>query len=225
MPEGPGVVSVHLTGRQLDRLPVGAGQYFVWRFRSGPGWTRGHPYSLSAAPRPDALRITVKDLGDGSAGVGRLRPGTRVLLEGPYGRLTAAARRHRRVALLGCGVGVTPLRALLEDLPYAHGDAALVYRARSAGDLLFRAELDALAQRRGAEVTYVVGPRRTDRASWLPESAGEWGDAAALHHLIPDVAERDVYLCGPDDWMAAARAAVLAAGVPAESVHEERFAW
>ena len=63
------------------------------------------------------------------------------------------------------------------------------------------------------------------RTSWLPASASAWGEAAALRHLIPDIADRDVYLCGPDGWMAAARDAALAAGVPAESIHEERFAW
>jgi DMSO/TMAO reductase YedYZ heme-binding membrane subunit len=44
------VWSIYMTGRRLDRLPVAAGQFLIWRFRSGPGWSRGHPYSLSAAP-------------------------------------------------------------------------------------------------------------------------------------------------------------------------------
>ncbi|MEO6088897.1 MAG: ferric reductase-like transmembrane domain-containing protein, partial [Umezawaea sp.] len=85
VPEGDGVVSVHLTGRALDRFPAQAGQFLAWRFLDRQGWTRGHPYSLSAAPDGRRLRITVKELGDGSRDTRTLRPGTRVLFEGPFG--------------------------------------------------------------------------------------------------------------------------------------------
>jgi predicted ferric reductase len=108
--ENDEAVSVVMTGRRLDRLPVAAGQFFIWRFLDAPGWTRGHPYSLSAAPTHDTLRITVKDLGDASRGLSHVRPGTRAAIEGPYGRLHAGARSRRKVLLLAGGIGVTPLR-------------------------------------------------------------------------------------------------------------------
>jgi predicted ferric reductase len=223
--ENPDVVSVWLHGRNLHRLPVAAGQFFTWRFLTGPGWTRGHPYSLSAAPTGDTLRITVKDLGDGSRSLGALRPGTRVAVEGPYGRLHAGVRSRRKVTLLAGGIGVTPLRALLEELPQAPGDVTLVYRASSPQELVLKDELDALAAERGARVFYAVGPRVTDRPSWLPAHAAHLSDADALRQLVPDVADHDVYLCGADAWMQAARQAALDAGVPAEHVHLERFSW
>src|ERR1035437_4884395 len=98
--ETPGVVSVHLTGRNLDRLGVRAGQFYLWRFLDGPGSSRAHPFSLSAAPRRDVLRITAKDLGAGSARLASLRPGTRVLVEGPYGRLTDTVRTKDKLTFL-----------------------------------------------------------------------------------------------------------------------------
>lgn len=91
--ESADVVTVRMTGRHLDRLAVRAGQFFVFRFLDGPGWTRGNPYSLSAPPTPDGLRITVKDLGDGSGRLTNVRPGTRVLIEGPHGCLTGSGGR------------------------------------------------------------------------------------------------------------------------------------
>ena len=128
--EGDGVVSVHLGGRHLHALHAEAGQFFVWRFLTGDGRSRGNPYSLSAAPDGDTLRITVKDLGDQSRRLGELTPGTPVVFEGPFGRLTDRARTHDRIALIGAGVGVTPLRALAEGLDYAPGDAILLHRFR-----------------------------------------------------------------------------------------------
>jgi predicted ferric reductase len=223
--ESPDVVTVHMGGRGLHRLPVQAGQFFIWRFLDGPGWSRGNPYSLSAAPRLDRVQITAKNLGDGSNRLARLRPGTKVLLEGPYGRLTGEQRVGTKVAMLACGIGITPMRALLEDLPYAPGDAVLIYRAHSEPDLVFRAELDKLAKRRGITIHYLAGSRITGRSSWLPQHAAAWRDRDALLRLVPDLPAYDVFVCGPDPWMDAACAAALDAGLPAAQLHQERFTW
>ena len=224
VPEGPGLTSVYLTGRRLSRLPVRAGQFFQWRFLDGPGWSRSHPYSLSATPYGHQLRITVKNLGDGSARIARLRPGTRALIEGPYGKLTAESYAGGPVVLLACGVGVTPLLALLGDLRYRPGEATLVYRARAEREVAFREELDWFARHRGVRVVYQLGHRATHR-SWLPAAAARFGDVPALQRIAPDIARSRVYVCGPDEWADAARAAARAAGVPADRVHTERFAW
>src|SRR5665647_1518723 len=96
--------------------------------------TRAHPYSLSAAPDGRTLRITAAHLGDGSARLARLRPGTRVAFEGPYGRLHEGVRTRRKVLLMASGIGITPMRALLEAMDQRPGDVTLVYRARSDAD-------------------------------------------------------------------------------------------
>jgi ferredoxin-NADP reductase len=222
--EGPGLTSVYLRGRRLDRLPVRAGQFFQWRFLDGPGWSRAHPYSLSATPYGDLLRITVKDLGDGSARVARLRPGTRVAVEGPYGTLTGAAYRGGPVLLLACGIGITPLLALLGDLRYGPGEATLIYRARDETEMAFREELEWFARRRGVRVFPLFGPR-ADRPSWLPAALAAGGDAAVVRRFAPDVVRSHVFICGPEAWAEAARTAVRDAGVPADRVHTELFAW
>jgi predicted ferric reductase len=222
LPEAPGVVSVYLRGERLTELRVRAGQFFTWRFLSGPGWTRAHPYSLSAAPRPDRLRITIKEVGDGSALAAGLRPGTRVLIEGPYGRLTGAGRDRDRITMIAAGIGITPLRALLEELPYRPGEATLIYRAGTPENFIFRAELDALADRRGVRIIYLPGPRASD-GSWAP--AGPDGQEPPLHGLVPDIVGHEVYICGPELWMASAANAARLIGVPEEHLHLEWFAW
>ena len=222
--EAPGVVSVHIGGRRLDRLPARAGQFFLWRFLDGPGWSRAHPFSLSAAPRTDRLRITVKDVGDGSARLTRLQPGTRVLIEGPFGAMTGAFRRRRKVLLMAAGVGITAIRALLEELDYQPGEVTLIYRVSRWDEAVFRDELDEVAQERGARVLYVEGPRGR-RKSCLSADFSHVEDRDALRHLVPDVADHDAYLCGPPAWMDAARTALREAGVPADRIRIEEFAW
>ncbi|MFF0817567.1 ferric reductase-like transmembrane domain-containing protein [Rhodococcus sp. NPDC003318] len=222
VPEGNGVVSVHMAGRALDRLPADAGQFFQWRFVDGPGWTRANPYSLSAAPDGRSLRISVKDLGDGSARTQALTPGTPVLFEGPYGRLSGRARSARRVALIGAGVGATPLRALAEGLDYGPGEATLLLRYTT--DPLFVRELQDLSARRGLQIVWLPGPRRSP-GSWLGNGMGEVDDRTALTYWAPDIADRDVYVCGPEPWTDLVRRTSRAAGVPAGRIHTENFGW
>jgi predicted ferric reductase len=222
VPEDGDVVSVHLTGRRLDRFPATAGQFCTFRFLAGAGWSRAHPYSLSAAPGPHGLRISVKALGDGSARVAALAPGTRVLVEGPYGRLTARPRTRRKVALIGAGVGITPLRALAEGLDYAPGEAVVLQR--TTGRPLFAAEFAQLAAVRGLQVLVLPGHRRAPD-SWIGEGAPPADDATLLRHWVPDVAERDVYVCGPEAWTASVRRSLHAAGVPDTTIHLEHFGW
>jgi ferredoxin-NADP reductase/DMSO/TMAO reductase YedYZ heme-binding membrane subunit len=215
VPEAPGVVSVVLAGRHLDELGAEVGQFFRVRFLSRDLWWASNPYSLSAAVLPGRMRITVKDLGGHSAALARLRPGTRVLTEGPYGALTAARRRRRKVLLVAGGIGITPLRALLQALPADPGDLTLVYRAGSARDVVFRDELDTLARLRGARVHVLTGHRR--ELGYDPLSG------ASVAADIPDLPERDVYVCGPDGMTAATVAALRQAGVPRQHIHRETF--
>jgi predicted ferric reductase len=218
--ESPGIVSIYITGRQLDALPVRSGQYFIWRFLDGhPRSWSGHPFSISSAPNGEWIRTTVKALGDDTRRLQRLRAGTPVLLEGPYGVLTGLRRTRRRVTLIAGGIGVTPLRALLEALPAKPGELTLLYRARHPRHVIFRRELDTLAERRGAKVHYLVGRRGTAELPYDPL------DAVGIEELVPDIATHDVYLCGPNEMMDRVNEALRELGVPERRIHAERFAY
>ncbi len=222
VPEGDGTWSVYMAGRRLDRLGAQAGQFFTWRFLDREGWTRGNPYSLSAAPDGTSLRISVKALGDNSARMRHLRPGTRVMVEGPFGRLSERPRTRRKVALIGAGVGMAPLRALAEGLDYAPGEAVILQRFTTQP--LFERELAQLSHERGLGLLWLPGRRRA-QDSWLGSGVGEVDDATALRSWVPDVAERDLYICGPEAWTETVRLSALRAGVPETQVHVEKFRW
>jgi len=215
-PEADGVVSVYVTGRHLDGVKAEAGQFFLWRFLTGTGWAKAHPFSLSAAPNDRFLRITVKDLGDDTRRIQHLSPGIRVFAEGPYGTFTARRRVRRRVVLIAGGIGVTPLRALLETLPAGPGDITMLYRAATDGDVAFRAELARMAEARGVRLHFLIGTAVGD------DSTDQLG-VPALQALVPDIAHRDLYLCGPPAMLEAVRRRLRALAVPANRVHFERF--
>jgi predicted ferric reductase len=211
--EGLGVVSVRMTGRNLDRLRARPGQFFLWRFLDRKQCWTAHPFSLSAAPDGSSLRITVKSLGDHSSRMGELRPGTRVVAEGPFGVFTEASRHGRKVLLIAGGIGITPIRALLETM---QGDLVVLYRVIDESNVIFREELDRLTSDR-VVLHVVAGDHQTEEGRQLlaPEH---------LRRLVPDIAEREVYLCGPPAMTDAIRRNIRAVRVPRRRIHTERFA-
>jgi predicted ferric reductase len=214
-PEVPGVASIAISGQHLDDLQAQSGQFFRWRFLTRDLWWASNPYSLSAAPRPDCLRITVKDFGGHSSALARLRPGTRVFAEGPYGAMTAIRRRHGKVLLIAGGIGITPLRALFETLPGGNRDVTLIYRAGHNADTVFRAELVAIAHQRAAQLHIVTGHR--SELGYDPLSK------EALIANVPDLRNHDVYVCGPDRMADSVLAALREAKVPRRQIHHESF--
>jgi predicted ferric reductase len=212
--EGHGVTTLVLRGRYLAELEAESGQFFRWRFLTARTWRTANPFSLSAPPDDRFLRLTVKAVGDGTRAISRVRPGARVLAEGPYGAMTERRRTGRGVLLVAGGVGITPMRALFESLDVPGERLTLLYRVPSEAEILFRDELEALAVRRGAQLLYLIG-RSSDPATALS------GDR--LRAAVPGMADRDVYLCASPRFAAAVKEAVAEAGVPRERVHTEEF--
>ena len=214
IPESSEVTSLRITGRNLDRLKARPGQFFIWRFLTRGHWWTAHPFSLSAAPDGRSFRITAKAAGDHTSRMGRIRVGTRVVAEGPFGDFTELARRRAKVLLVAGGIGITPVRALLERM---EGDVVAIYRVINQDDVVFADELAELEQRRGVKVRYVVGDHATPEGRNLlsPEH---------LRELVPDLAERDVYLCGPPAMVEVTEQRLRDAGVPRRRLHIERFA-
>ncbi len=212
--ERPDVVSLRITGRGLDRLDARAGQFFLWRFLDRKRWWASHPFSLSEAPDGRTLRITVKALGDFSSGAGEIAPGTRVIAEGPFGVFTEASRRRDKVLLIAGGIGITPIRALMEDMG---GDVVVIYRVVDEQEIIFREELEQLAEQRDIRLLFVAGDHATSAGRQLLSGAH-------LRELVPDIAERQVYVCGPPAMTAALERNVRRADVPARFIHTEKFA-
>jgi predicted ferric reductase len=215
--EAPGVVSVYVSGRDLASMPVRAGQYFQVRFLNGGGWWRHHPFSISAAPNGSWLRLTVKALGDDTTRMTRLRPGTRVFLEGPYGTFTRERVEGVPTLFLAGGIGITPIRAMLEEDRAEPRDDVLVYRARSWPEVVFKRELDQLGQRPGIKVGYLVGRRGTKQMPVDPLSP-QW-----LQHLVPDISRRTIFLCGSGSFMDRVLTSLDDLDIPREHIHAERF--
>jgi predicted ferric reductase len=213
--EAPGVVSIYLSGRGLEHVGADPGQFFLWRFLVPGLWWKTHPFSISAAPNRNYLRVTIKDLGDATKQMQRIRPGTRVLAEGPYGTFTDARRTRRGVLLIAGGIGITPLRAMLDGFR-ASDDVVLLYRVARPEDAVFVDELRKIGDAPNVRIHVItgteIGDDRTDLLS-----------VPALQRGVPDVSTRECFVCGPPALISAMHRRLSMLGVPRGHIHYERF--
>jgi predicted ferric reductase len=213
VPESDDVVSVHVTGRDLDLLRARSGQFFLWRFPGHNRWWQVNPFSLSAAPNERSLRLTAKGIGSTSAGLRDLPIGARVFAEGPYGAFTLERRTRTATLLIAGGIGVTPIRSLLED-PDLGRDVIVLYRVRSGADAVLLGEMRNLARERGARLHVLTGRTGGANQPFAPEN---------LRSLVPDIGDRDVYVCGPAALTNAVLDSLRRLKVPSRQVHAELF--
>ena len=219
----PGVTSIHLRGHDLRALGSVGRQFFIWRFWTGRTWWHSHPISLSAMPTSNSARITVRDLGKGSSRITSVPVGTRVSIEGPYGIFSDVARTSPRLAIIAAGIGVTPVRALLESAKIAPGEATVLLRAGNRDETYLWDEIGDIAAAKGAVMYSMIGHRSRGESTWMSEADARRG--VTLESTFPNLAQSDLYICGPGAWLDSVVADARAAGIPEHQIHAERFDW
>jgi len=218
--ESGDVTSVRIEGRNLEAFHAEAGQFVIVRFLA-PGFRwEAHPFSISMRPDGKQIRLTIKGLGDYTRRIPDLKPGTRVIIDGPHGIFTVRRCVSDRVLMIAGGIGITPVRSVAEELVAGGRDVVLLYGNRNGTSVVFERELRDLVAASSGRLKVVCV--MSDDAGW----PGEKGriDQDRILRLVPDVRERDVYLCGPPVMMRLIRASLLKLRVPKRRVYYERFA-
>lgn len=223
--ETPNVVSIYITGKHLEQLEQHAGQFYMWKFLTLKTFLQSNPFSISSAPNESFMRITVSNLGNGTKAIQNIKPGTKIMIDGPYGIFTANRRLFKDVTLIAAGVGITPVRSLVEALPADPGDITVIYRGNDINNMPLVNELQSFVQSKGIRLHLSTG-KRSYNSSWLSASDSPNGNNVEdLQRIAPNVTVSDVYVCGPVAWSKSVEKSLLQAGVSKAQIHIEEFAW
>ncbi len=222
--ESSDTVSLYLTGNKVGKLGGEAGQFYMLRILTATQWWRPHPFSISAAPNDNYVRFTIGNRGDDTALLQHVQNGTRVMLEGPYGVFTEERRTKEKVVLMAAGIGIPPLRAMMESMAARPGDVSIIYRLRDQGDASLLEEVREIARRRGFHL-YILEGKRGIGTSWMNVDEHGRTDLERLRYMLPEIATSDVYICGPSAWAHAVVRTLREAGTPTNQIHAEEFAW
>ncbi|MFN3988585.1 MAG: FAD-binding oxidoreductase [Rhodocyclaceae bacterium] len=217
---------VQLARPNGKRLPhFVAGQHVVLSAPAGPGGkTVRRAYSLAAwQRRPRSYELGIKREPEGvmsSWAWQALGVGARITSSPPKGDFVLDTNA-RHVVLIGGGIGITPMRAMLQQA-LAHGRTStivLVHAARHRADLIYHSEFASLA-RQHAELRYFPMLSRPD-----PLWQGESGrlDATRLLAAIPHPQDATFYLCAGMALMNALSEGLTRAGIAPARIHWEAF--
>lgn len=215
--EAPHTVSVYISGKNMDSFKIKSGQFMIFRFLTKKFWWQAHPFSLSMVPNGKEIRITVKELGDFTRHVKDLKIGTKIIIDGPYGVFTNLFAVQNKVLMIAGGIGITPIRSLMEEMLEKGKDVTLLYGNRTENDIVFKKELEELSKKYGARITHII--------SHDESHAGEKGtiDKEKISRLVPDIASREVFLCGPALMMESVIKHLKELGTESQLIHYEKF--
>lgn len=217
-------ISIYLAGKNMQKYSAEAGQFFLFRPLTASQWFKPHPFSMSAASNGKHVRFTIAARGDDTEQIQGIQPGTRVLLEGPYGIFTESRRSRKDVVLIASGIGIPPIRALAESMTAHPEDVTIIYRVRNEADAALLAETRELARIRGFKLVVQAGSRGPAN-SWMNADPSDQTDLDRLVEIAPNLKESDVYVCGPTAWTRAVERTLNRAGTPKQQVHTEEYAW
>lgn len=214
--EADGVVSIYVSGRNLDKFRYRAGQFAKWRFLAPGIWGEEHPFTISVEPNGRYLRLTPKAIGGYTAKIQDLPASTRAVVSGPLGEFTLDRADSRRLLFIAGGIGITPIRAMCAVLPDSF-EAVLLYVLKSPEEAVFKQELEEVARSKNLRIHYIY----TREAGSGPNHGHL--DRQSLRELVPDITEREVFICGPTAMMDAATDDLIGLGVDSSAIHSERF--
>ncbi|MDD1776737.1 MAG: ferric reductase-like transmembrane domain-containing protein [Candidatus Helarchaeota archaeon] len=213
-------VSLHIKGGNMDQFSFLPGQFLLMRFLWKGLWWQVHPFSISACPNGQEVRITVKAEGDYTKALVQINPGTRVVMDGPLGRFTRIASKREKVLFIAAGVGITPIRSVMEDLALLGKNLLLIYGNKTSKDIIFQEELETLSKKYKIPIHYFLSREK----AVPPVNAGRI-DLQAIQRLVPDLQEREIFLCGPVEMMRSLRISLAKIKFPSEHIHFEKFNW
>lgn len=226
-PETGDVNSVYITGKNIDTFKFTGGQFLIVRFLAKPFYWEAHPFSISKNYDGKSLRQSIKAIGDFTKTIPQIKPGTQVLVEGPYGVFTAKKSVTNKVLLIAGGIGITPYIAILEDLGKAGKDIHLIYGNKTEADIALRAELETLSQKYSIKIHHVLSNQELSSLSTQHSTLSTFSTGFVtpelVKQLVPDAADREVFLCGPPPMMNALIKSLPSIGISKKKIYFEKF--
>jgi predicted ferric reductase len=217
--ENHDVVSVYITGKDMAKFKIEPGQFITLRFLTAQFRREVHPFSISALPSDDSIRVSIKNLGDFTSQIKNIKINTPVLINGPYGILTEKVCVNNKILMIAGGIGIAPIRSLLEQLARHGKQITLLYCNRTENDIIFEKEIQDLSAQYGFSAHYIL--------SRQPNYAGESGhlNTEKIKRFVPDYAEREIFLCGPEAMMDGVIGELKSLGTNPSLIHFEKFSF
>lgn len=188
------------------------GQFVFVHFSRGFVSKEVHPFSISSPPTEQNVRLTIKTLGDYTSALSMLNPGAILQIEGPYGLFYPLGHSNEKQIWFAGGIGITPFLSIARTPGAIVNPTALFYVVRKPEELIHLEELQSIA---AENPNFTIIPYLTSTSGHLSTDY--------IKSMVPDVANRDIFLCGPPPMMISVRKLLKQLGVNKNRIHSEEF--
>ncbi len=209
--------------RRLDFLP---GQYLDWTLAVPAPDSRGNrrAFTIASAPGEDHVRLGVKFYPDSSAfkrQLSALRPGDAIYGSQIAGTFTLPRDADQKLLFIAGGIGITPFRSMIQHLLNRgeRRDVILLYGNRRIDDIAYAELLERARREIGLRVAHVISDDPAERHN---HHSG-FIDAGIMLREAPDIAERLVFISGPQPMVSKFRRMLQRCGVPRRNVRTDFF--
>jgi predicted ferric reductase len=201
----------------MGQFKVKPGQFMILRFVARKYWWQAHPFSLSMPTDGKFIRITPKSVGDFTSLIPHLPLATPVIIEGPFGTFTREAAKKDKILFIAGGIGITPVRALIEEMAKEGKNVVLFYSNKTKAEIVFKNEIDMLSKKFRFPVHYFLSQEKADDYYYGRITA------ESITARIKNIKEYDIFICGPGKMTDSMRKALILINIPQEQIHFEKF--
>ncbi len=221
--ESENIYSIFITGRNIADFKFSGGQFAIFRFLDKNLFLEAHPFSFSRCYQENEIRITIKKLGDFTEKlVDKIKIGTLVFVEGPLGVFTKHPQSNKYLLIAG-GIGITPIRALTEELAAEKKDVKILVSAKNRQEEIFNSEISQLAAANNFKYFRFFSEETTKEDEQNVFSGRI--NLEKIKNLVPDWQTREIYFCGPPLMSDSLNQEFIKAGILKKQIHFERFSF
>ncbi len=196
--------------RKMDFSP---GQFAFFSFINGDVSAESHPFSISSSNQDNNLKITVKNLGDYTGLLFNLKPGTEVLIDGPYGYFSYKNIKNKNQIWIAGGIGITPFASMAKVLETEY-NVDLYYSIKEKNEAVYLKDFEDISLKN-------------------PNFRFNLWDASSKGYITCDLVcsiskgfeNKDIFLCGPPMFMESIKNQFVALGVDINKIHYENFSF
>jgi predicted ferric reductase len=187
------------------------GQFAFFKFKSGKVSSESHPFSISSSTSENNLKIIVKNLGDYTNLLKKLRVNDGVLVDGPYGNFSYKKIKNKNQIWIAGGIGITPFLSMAKTLESDY-KVDLYYSVKGNKDAIRVGDLQEVA-RRNPNFRYKL---------WVTNDNG-YIKLEIISKMSGSLNDKEIFLCGPSGFMESLESQFISLGINAKKIHYENF--
>jgi len=208
----PDILEIEME-KQNKKMNFKPGQFAFFSFYGEEVSVESHPFSISSSSAGDSLKITVKNLGDYTGLLSKLKKSDSVIIDGPYGDFSYKKVDNKNQIWIAGGIGITPFFSMAQSLESGY-KVDLYYSVKENKEAVYVKNFEEISQK-----------NQDFKFNLWDASEKGYINSGLILNLSKGLDSKDIFLCGPPMFMESLKNQFLSLGVDIKKIHYENFSF